>query len=334
MASVFFGVGDCPPFALLYTSHSPPTVLQLLFYIKTPLALQYAVAALPLQAMGVYIASINSGSNGNCYYVGNEEEAVLIDAGISCRETVKRMKRLGLPVDRVKAIFISHEHTDHISGLEQLSKQFSLPVYITPGTLRGSSLKIEDGLIKGFTALQPVPIGNLTITAFTKHHDAGDPHSFVVECNNIRVGVITDIGICCENVVKHFSGCHAAFLEANYDVDMLEGGGYPYHLKKRISGGKGHISNIQALELFNKHRPPYMSHLILSHLSHNNNNPQIVQQLFQQHAGATNIVVASRHQETELFYITGAAPEPLPMRTKARARSKAFANTAQLSLFQ
>ncbi len=309
-------------------------VWQLLFYTKALLALQYAIALLPLQAMGVYIASLNSGSNGNCYYVGNEEEAVLIDAGISCRETVKRMKRLGLPADRVKAIFISHEHTDHISGLEQLSKQFTLPVYITPGTLRGSSLKIEAGLINPFTAAQPVQIGSLTITAFTKHHDAADPHSFVVEHNNVRVGVITDIGVCCNNVVKHFSGCHAAFLEANYDVDMLQGGGYPYHLKKRISGGKGHISNIQALELFNKHRPPYMSHLILSHLSHNNNNPQIVQQLFQQYAGATNIVVASRHHETELFYITGAAPAPVPMRIKAKARNgKALANTAQLSLF-
>ena len=283
--------------------------------------------------MSVFIASLNSGSNGNCYYVGNAEEAVLIDAGISCREIVKRMKRLGLGMEKVKAVFISHEHIDHISGVVQLSKQFQLPIYITEGTSKGSALRLEQHLTFCFKALQPITIGGLTITAFPKRHDANDPHSFIVEHNHITIGVITDIGICCENVIRHFSRCHAAFLEANYDVDMLANGGYPYHLKKRISGGNGHISNMQALELFTKHRPAFMVHLILSHLSKNNNKPELVKELFEKHAAGTKITVASRREETPVFEITNTYTYvPTPKKAKPHMRSRA--NTMQLSLFQ
>jgi len=283
--------------------------------------------------MSVFITSLNSGSNGNCYYIGNANEAVLVDAGISCREIVKRMKRLGLGMEKVKAVFISHEHIDHISGVVQLSKQFQLPVYITEGTFNGSALGLEQHLTISFKAFQPITIGGLTVTAFPKYHDAGDPHSFIVEHNNITIGIITDIGICCDNVIKHFSRCHAAFLEANYDVDMLANGGYPYHLKKRISGGNGHISNKQALELFTKHRPPFMRHLILSHLSKNNNNPQLVKDLFEKHAAGTKITVASRFEETPVFEITDTY-NYVPVAKKAKPYFRSRPNTLQLSLFQ
>src|SRR5215831_6196152 len=133
--------------------------------------------------MCLYIASLNSGSNGNCYYIGNDNEAVLIDAGISCRETEKRMKRLGLPMNRVKAIFVSHEHIDHISGLPVLSKKFQLPVYITSNTLQFSGLALEQHLINSFCAYQMVKIGELSVMAFPKFHDACDPHSFIVSFN-------------------------------------------------------------------------------------------------------------------------------------------------------
>ena len=259
--------------------------------------------------MSLYIASINSGSNGNCYYVGNQSEAILVDAGISCRETEKRMKRLGLSMQKVKAIFISHEHSDHINGVAVLSRKYQLPVYITPATLTNSRLELEHDLVNTFKAYEAVGIGKLWITAFPKFHDAAHAHSFVVRYNDITVGVFTDIGIACDHLKSHFAQCHAAFLEANYDEWMLENGRYPIQLKRRISGGLGHLSNKQALELFLSHRPPYMSHLLLSHLSRDNNKPELVQELFNQHADGTEIIVASRYQESAVYCIDGSKPD-------------------------
>jgi phosphoribosyl 1,2-cyclic phosphodiesterase len=253
--------------------------------------------------MSLFITSLNSGSNGNCYYVGSKQEAVLIDAGISCRETERRMTRLGLSMDKVKAIFISHEHGDHIRGVSVLSKKYKLPVYITEGTLRNSMLRIEEELIRSFSADITITIGELSVTPFSKFHDAEDPHSFMVEGNGTRIGVLTDIGAPCVHVIRHFKKCHAAFLEANYDDDMLENGRYPFYLKQRIRGGKGHLSNKQALDIFNEHRPEYMSHLLLSHLSKNNNSPELVYDLFKKHAGKTHVIVASRYEETSVFHI-------------------------------
>ncbi|MDO9000742.1 MAG: MBL fold metallo-hydrolase [Bacteroidota bacterium] len=253
--------------------------------------------------MSLFIASLNSGSNGNCYYVGNNDEGVLVDVGISCREVEKRMARLELSLEKVKAIFISHEHSDHIRGLSVLSRKFKLPVYITPTTLTHSKLFLPTDLIKTFAAYKAINIGKLSITAFPKMHDASDPYSFIVSGNGIKIGVLTDIGLACEHVIRNFKECNAAFLEANYDDLMLEKGNYPYYLKNRISSDKGHLSNSQALEIFVKHKPKFMSHLILSHLSKDNNCPNLVRELFLKNAQGTNIIIASRYNETNVYEI-------------------------------
>ncbi|MDX5346139.1 MAG: MBL fold metallo-hydrolase [Hymenobacteraceae bacterium] len=294
----------------------------------------------------VFITSLNSGSNGNCYYIGNENEAVLIDAGISCRETEKRMKRLGLSMYKVKAIFVSHEHTDHIRGIPVLAKKYRLPVYITSATARNSRISFDGLHLEEFSAYEPVTIGNLSVSAFPKLHDAIDPHSFVVNCSGITVGVFTDIGAPCEHVIQHFQQCHAAILEANYDDDMLENGYYPYHLKKRIRGDRGHLSNHQALALFTACKPAFMSHVFLGHLSKDNNCPNLAKNLFTPFAEGTEVVVASRFEETAVYSIcnngknittTVAKPVPLAevLSKKSGKRSKNAAKAAanQLSLF-
>ena len=255
--------------------------------------------------MSLFIASLNSGSNGNCYYIGNERDAILVDAGISCRETERRMHRLDLSMQKVRAIFVSHEHSDHINGITVLSKKYNLPVYITPGTLNNCSLVLDRERTFSFAAYEAIQIGGLLISAFPKFHDAAHPHSFIIECKGIKVGVLTDIGIACENVIKYFSQCHAAFLEANYDEELLEKGRYPYHLKRRIRSGHGHLSNSQALEIFINHRSSQLSHLLLSHLSRDNNRPELVQELFNQHARGTEIIVASRYAESAIYHIDG-----------------------------
>jgi phosphoribosyl 1,2-cyclic phosphodiesterase len=204
---------------------------------------------------------------------------------------------------KIRAIFISHEHTDHTLGAEVISRKYSLPVYITAVTHYNSRLRLQSQLVKTFSNDAPVHIGGLSVNAFPKHHDASEPHSFTINGNGITVGVFTDIGTACEHVVHHISQCHAAFLEANYDETMLEEGKYPLFLKRRIRSDEGHLSNLQALELFTTHRPPFMSLLVLSHLSAYNNSPQLVHDLFSKHANGTRIVVASRYEETEVFCV-------------------------------
>ncbi len=262
----------------------------------------------------LYTTSLNSGSNGNCYYIGNNNEAVLVDAGLSCRETEKRMHRLGLQMKTVKAIFISHEHSDHIRGVEILAKKYELPVYISDQTCKHSGIKIPQQQFRSLHSNIPIHVGALRVRSFSKLHDAADPHSFVISHGGITIGVFTDIGKCCNQLSSHFNECHAAYLESNYDEEMLENGRYPVFLKERIKGGKGHLSNSESLEIFIKHRPSFMSHLFLSHLSKDNNCPQKVQSLFETHAGNTMIVIASRYEETELYEISPNTAAPVIVR--------------------
>lgn len=276
--------------------------------------------------MSLFITSLNSGSNGNCYYIGNDKEAILVDAGISCREIEIRMKRLGLGMQKVKAVFVSHEHSDHIKGIPTLSRKHQLPIYITEQTKKHGRLSLQKDLVMSFNAHEPIAIGDLVITAFPKLHDACDPYSFIISCKEIKVGVFTDIGAPCSQVIKYFQQCHAAFLEANYDELMLDQGNYPYFLKTRIRGGMGHLSNKQALELFSTYKPEFMSHLFLSHLSKNNNCPNLVGDLFNKYAGGVKMIVASRYEQTPVYHIDHAINHyQKPSRTRiAPARQLAF----------
>ncbi len=278
------------------------------------------------KAMGLSFTSLNSGSNGNCYYIANNQEAVLVDTGISCKETEKRMQSLGLAMQKVKAIFISHEHGDHIKGLPAIAAKYNLPVFISKKTYQKSGLSLSPAALRWLTADSSVQVGSLIINAFTKKHDAEDPHSFTICGNGLTVGVFTDIGAACSNVTQHFNRCHAAFLESNYDEEMLENGRYPFYLKNRIRGGLGHLSNAQALDIFTNHRPGFMSHLLLSHLSKDNNDPALVQRLFETHTTHTKIIVASRYQATELYSLS---QDAATMRSSTPSSVKPF----QMSLF-
>lgn len=253
--------------------------------------------------MSLYISSINSGSNGNCYFVGTQQESVLIDVGISCKEIEVRMSRNQLNLNQVKGIFITHEHGDHIRGVRVLSKKYQIPVFITEKTFQRSQLQLEPHLVRIIQTTQPIELGELTIHPFSKFHDAADPYSFRVDHKTIKVGIFTDLGRVCENLIAHFGCCHAAFLEANYDEMMLANSSYPFTLKNRIKGGNGHLSNSEALELFLNYKWEGMSHLVLCHLSENNNHPTIVSNLFKKHSENVHIEVASRNAEGKVYCI-------------------------------
>jgi len=251
------------------------------------------------------MASINSGSNANCYYIGTMEEGILVDAGLSNRETIKRLGSLGLDIKNVKAIFISHEHSDHVKGVKTISKKHQVPIYITKKTLHSTRIDPYNPNIVHFQSFEPVVIGDFEIIGFPKFHDAVDPHSFVISYKGIKIGVITDIGMACENVACFFGQCQGVFLEANYDDVLLENGNYPVYLKNRVKSDVGHLSNAQAYELFQNHRSSTLQHLVLSHISKDNNTPRHAISLFE-HDDCTriNIIVASRYEPTPLLKIS------------------------------
>ncbi len=295
----------------------------------------YKKIGIYLRFMSLQIASLNSGSNGNCYYIGNSNDAVLVDIGLSLRETEIRMKHLNLSVEKIRAIFISHEHTDHIKGLSTFANKYKIPIYITPETAKGGP-KLIRHLSNSFEANQPIYIGRTTnnsaddclaVTPFIKEHDAADPHSFIISYQGIHVGVITDIGISCNNVTHYFQQCHAAFLESNYDEVLLKNGRYSQPLKERISNGKGHISNRQALDLFKNYRPNNMSHLLLAHLSKENNSPELALQTFLPHAKQTAILVASRYEPSPLIEIAPTNRYELELLQKSKPILKSVQGT-------
>lgn len=256
---------------------------------------------LPPSPSALYTASVASGSNGNCYYIGNDHDAILIDVGISCRELEKRMQRMGLGLDKVKAIFISHEHSDHIRGLTIVANKYQIPVFISPGTLASCRLAIPSRLLHLLRPDYSVHVGSLEVISFHKPHDAADPQSFIIRQNELTVGVFTDIGAISDSLIHHFKQCNAIFLETNYDERMLENGRYPSYLKQRIKGGYGHLSNLQALDLFTRYRNPNLKLLYLCHLSRENNDPQLALDLFKAKSSNTYVVLAGRDAETGVY---------------------------------
>lgn len=267
--------------------------------------------------MGLSLASLNSGSNGNCYYIGSSTDAVLVDAGLNAAETLRRMKHLGISTGLLRGIFISHEHTDHIRGLASLSATLDVPVYINEKTRLAIKLRLRRQQVITLRAGEPVQLGTLEVLPFSKTHDAADPVSFLIRHGQITAGVFTDIGRICAEVKRRFSECHAAILESNYDPDMLRDGPYPAVLKNRISGGSGHLSNLEALELFSNHRSPHLSLLLLGHLSAENNSPDRALELFRPNAGNVQVAVAGRYAASELHLVSNgiASANSIPSNT-------------------
>ncbi len=246
------------------------------------------------------VCALASGSNGNCYYIGNETEAVLIDAGISRRQIIDRMKTKGLNPLKVKAVFISHEHSDHYRGAKVLSKKLNIPIYMTSQTYEKSYQTMRPSNVITFDPGDTIQIGNFQIHSFFKLHDAIEPCSFRIEHENKNIGVFTDIGSPCENVKSHLAQCHFLFLESNYDTDMLETGKYPYYLKKRVAGEHGHLSNDQAKELIESHAGDHLQTIYLSHISEDNNRGQIALENFDSLKDKYVIKLTSRYAATEV----------------------------------
>ena len=247
------------------------------------------------------ICAIASGSNGNCYYIGNDRDAILVDAGISRRQVLNRMREKNLDASKVRGIFISHEHADHFRGVRVLSKHLDVPVFMTLNTFEKSWGPHRPAKIVHFNPGDIVELGSFKVHTFLKQHDAVQPCSFRVEHNGINVGVMTDIGEACEDVKRHFSACQAVFLESNYDEDMLWKGAYPWHLKKRVASHVGHLSNAQACELLKEYGADDLKAVFLSHLSADNNRPEIAIEAFGELKSRFNVMLTNRYAPADVF---------------------------------
>jgi phosphoribosyl 1,2-cyclic phosphodiesterase len=249
----------------------------------------------------VQICALASGSNGNCYYIGDEYDAVLVDAGISRRQVIDRMKEMGLKPEKVRGVFISHEHSDHSRGVRVLAQKLNIPVFMTAITFNNSFPVNQPEKYIPFRPSDVVELGSIKIHTFSKSHDAVEPCSFVIEVQDKYIGVLTDIGEPCSNVQQYVGKCHALFLEANYDEKMLWEGGYPPHLKHRVASKRGHLSNVQALQLVQDHAGEHLQIIYLSHLSEENNTPEIAKSAFQSLQHKHKVLLTNRYAPSGVY---------------------------------
>jgi phosphoribosyl 1,2-cyclic phosphodiesterase len=220
--------------------------------------------------------SIASGSSGNCIYIGSENTHILIDAGISRKKIVEGLKAADLGIGDISAIFVTHEHSDHIKGLGVMSRKDSIPVYSTGGTIDGirQSTSLGDMPEELFHSIMPdmdICINDLQIHPFSVSHDANDPVAYTVSCGDCKAGVITDLGFYDDYIVDNLTGSDAMIVEANHDVNLLQVGSYPYYLKQRILGRRGHLSNETSGQLINRLLHDNVKNIMLGHLSRENN---------------------------------------------------------------
>ena len=222
--------------------------------------------------------SLGSGSKGNATLIESDETLVLVDCGFSVRETLARMTARALDPAQLSAIFVTHEHGDHVRGVLPLARRLGVPVYLSHGTARALAQRGERYDARGVALHEVRPgravtVGALTVMPVPVPHDAQEPCQYVLADQRHRLGVLTDLGMITTHVIEAYADCDALVLECNHDIDMLATGPYPLSLKRRVGGQWGHLNNRQAASLVEELEQSRLQHLVLSHLSEENNTP-------------------------------------------------------------
>ena len=233
--------------------------------------------------MSITVTMLASGSRGNCAIVASATTRILVDAGISGRETFTRMKSLGEDPHALAAILITHEHSDHVYGLATLAKRLRIPIFMTGAThqawarairnQQGEKPQVEK--LERFDAGHRFQVGDIEVKPFTIPHDAADPVGFTFRAEGIKLGFATDLGYLPASVRDHLRGCDVLVMESNHDLEMLRVGPYPWSVKQRVMSRVGHLSNEALADFFSNDYDNSAAFVILAHLSQENNHPEL-----------------------------------------------------------
>ncbi len=255
---------------------------------------QYALKIIPLQ----------SSSSGNCIYVESNGTGLVFDAGISCRMITRRLADFNVSTEKIQGLFISHEHSDHISGAGPFHRQYQFPLYATHSTLEAAEEKLKNlHEIRYIQHARPVRIGPLTVHTVKTPHDCSDGVCFIIEGGGKLFGIFTDIGKPEAGIARALTKLDAALFESNYDERMLTDSHYPLFLKKRISSGKGHLSNAQSANMLGQYGKK-LKWVCLAHLSIDNNSRQLAYKSVSETVGKkSQVIVASRTSSTGILYV-------------------------------
>jgi phosphoribosyl 1,2-cyclic phosphodiesterase len=249
----------------------------------------------------VRFAVLGSGSRGNGMVIEVGATLVLLDCGFSVTQVKMRLANLGKRPEDLSAIVVTHEHSDHVSGVAALARSFNIAVWATPGTAQAAGLGELAGC-RLFDCHAPFAIGDVEAAPFPVPHDAREPSQFVFGDGARRVGVLTDVGSLTPHIAECLNGCDALVLECNHDTALLAAGDYPPSLKQRVGGRHGHLNNDQAAELLGRLGTGKLQHLVAAHLSEKNNRPRLAQQALAAVLGCEADWIAVADQEQGLAW--------------------------------
>jgi phosphoribosyl 1,2-cyclic phosphodiesterase len=255
-----------------------------------------------LAIMAVSVTVLASGSKGNCTLVSSSCTRLLIDAGLSCRELLRRLLCCGHDAPAIDAVLITHEHVDHVGGLRVLARRLKIPVYITAPTYAVYQRSVRDTAgnrvnldrQETFSSGSAFQIGDILVTPFTIPHDAVDPVGFTFQSEGIKIGICTDLGYMPPNVRHQLRGCHVLMIESNHDLELLRGGPYPWSVKQRVMSRVGHLSNDALANFLTSDYDGGAEFLILAHLSEQNNHPEIARMTAERALGPQRSLLNNR----------------------------------------